>query len=561
MRRVAGARRAARRCTRTARSPTIAGTPVGRKLSRPLARRPGIAAEPPRSRACSTHHPAPSWRASNDFPRAEACHETRSRAFPCRRDPSRTHTSLLPAHQRARRARRHRRRFGGRLRSGERVRAEARRQARCPELPIRERHDRRAAGEDAGGWAQLEEALRGLPRAHRGDRPPRAVASRRHRDEPRSAGDRRHARRRAQVGEYSRAVARHSGPREGQHRDRRPDGDQRRIAGVGRGRRAARCLPRRAAAGRGRGALGQDEPERVGELPLDAVVERVERPRRPVPEPLRARSQPVRLELRHRRRDRRQSRGRRRRHRDRRLDRLPCGGQLAGRHQADARARLPIRHRPDRPQPGHGRADGAHRRGRGRAPRRAGRRRSARRGDRRERREGSDRLHELPRPQGPGRCAHRGGAREALRLQPRGRPARGGGDRRAAAARRHDRRPGGHPAARRVRRGRVRGAPLRVQGGSERLPRRSRPGSAGTNARRPHRLQRCAPRPRDALLRPGDLPASAGEGSAHRLRLPRGAGAVPQAVAARRDSTGRSSSTSSTRCSRRPAPRPGPSTW
>ena len=47
----------------------------------------------------------------------------------------------------------------------------------------------------------------------------------------------------------------------------------------------------------GRRADRQGEPERMGELPLDAVVERVECARRPVPQPLRPRSEPVRVEL------------------------------------------------------------------------------------------------------------------------------------------------------------------------------------------------------------------------------------------------------------------------
>ena len=53
-----------------------------------------------------------------------------------------------------------------------------------------------------------------------------------------------------------------------------------------------------APARRGRGDPRQDEPLRVGQLPLDALLERLERPRRAVPQSLRARPQPVRLELR-----------------------------------------------------------------------------------------------------------------------------------------------------------------------------------------------------------------------------------------------------------------------
>ena len=52
----------------------------------------------------------------------------------------------------------------------------------------------------------------------------------------------------------------------------------------------------RAARGR-RGHPRQDEPERVGQLPLDPLVERLERARRADPQPLRPRPQPVRLEL------------------------------------------------------------------------------------------------------------------------------------------------------------------------------------------------------------------------------------------------------------------------
>ena len=50
------------------------------------------------------------------------------------------------------------------------------------------------------------------------------------------------------------------------------------------------------------------------------------------------------------------------RHRDRRLDRLAVERRGARRDQADARAREPHRNHPDRAQPGHRRADGAHRR-------------------------------------------------------------------------------------------------------------------------------------------------------------------------------------------------------
>ena len=66
------------------------------------------------------------------------------------------------------------------------------------------------------------------------------------------------------------AAPRHPDPDQGQHRHGRPDAHDRRLAGARRLDAAARCLPRRAAARRGRGAPRQDQPQRVGELPLDA---------------------------------------------------------------------------------------------------------------------------------------------------------------------------------------------------------------------------------------------------------------------------------------------------
>ena len=79
---------------------------------------------------------------------------------------------------------------------------------------------------------------------------------------------------------------------------------------------------------------------------------------------------------------------RRGRHRDRRLDRVAVEQQRAGRDQADARPREPQRHRADRAQPGHRRADGAHGRRRRGAARRDDRRRSGRSGDERAGRKG-----------------------------------------------------------------------------------------------------------------------------------------------------------------------------
>ena len=101
---------------------------------------------------------------------------------------------------------------------------------------------------------------------------------------------------------------------------------------------ARRRVRRRTPAGRGRGDSRQDEPQRVGELPVDALVERLERTRRTDEESVRARSQPVRFEFRLRRRGRGQPERGGRRHRDRRLDRLAVEQRRARRHQADARA-------------------------------------------------------------------------------------------------------------------------------------------------------------------------------------------------------------------------------
>ena len=133
------------------------------------------------------------------------------------------------------------------------------------------------------------------------------------------------------------------------------------------GRRAHRQAPARS----GRRDPGQDEPVGVGELPFDALLERLERARRAVPQSLRARSQPLGLELRLGRRRRGQPVRDHRRDRDGRLDRVALEQLRSRRLQAHPRSRQPLRHHPDRPQPGHGRADDAHRGRRGDPPDRA----------------------------------------------------------------------------------------------------------------------------------------------------------------------------------------------
>ena len=71
--------------------------------------------------------------------------------------------------------------------------------------------------------------------------------------------------------------------------------------------------------------------------------ERLERTRRAGEEPVRARSEPVRLELRQRYRGRCQPCGDRRRHRDRWVDRVSVGRRRPGRDQADRRPGEPVR--------------------------------------------------------------------------------------------------------------------------------------------------------------------------------------------------------------------------
>ncbi len=143
-----------------------------------------------------------------------------------------------------------------------------------------------------------------------------------------------------------------------------------------------RRLRRRAPARRRRRHPRQDQPQRVGQLPLDPLLERLERPRRPVaatPTPSTAtpaarapaRPSPSSANL------AAAAVG----HGDRRLDRLPAVRLRPRRDQADRRARQPLGHRAHLPHPGHGRAHGAHGRRRRDAPRRAGRRRPGRPGD------------------------------------------------------------------------------------------------------------------------------------------------------------------------------------
>ena len=196
---------------------------------------------------------------------------------------------------------------------------------------------------ESGGLTSVDLTRRYLERdrGHRSQRPAlRSVIE----TQPRRARDRRRrSTASAQERPHPRTAARRPDPDQGQHRHRRPHGDHGRLAGAGRIAGGARRLPRRASARRRRRHPRQDQPERVGELPLDAVDERLERSRRPDAQPLRARSQLLRLELRLGRRRRREPLRRRDRHRDRRLDRLPRDHQRARRAQAHGRPGQPQR--------------------------------------------------------------------------------------------------------------------------------------------------------------------------------------------------------------------------
>ena len=125
---------------------------------------------------------------------------------------------------------------------------------------------------------------------------------------------------------------------------------------------AQRRLPRRTVARGRRGDRRQDEPERVGQLQVDAIDLGLELSRRADEEPVRARSQSVRVQLRHGRGHRGKPRRDRRRHRNRRQHHLPGVGCRPCRPQADGGAGQPPRHHPDLGLAGHRRADGAHRR-------------------------------------------------------------------------------------------------------------------------------------------------------------------------------------------------------
>ena len=299
--------------------------------------------------------------------------------------------------------------------------------------------------------------------------------------------------------------------------------DDGRIAGA---RRRARRRRTRSSSTRlrdgGRRHPRQDEPERVGELPLDALVERLERARRADAESVRARSQPVRLELRLRRRGRGEPRARR-----------PIGTETDGSIVSPSNNNSLVgikptlglvsrtRHRPDRAQPGHGRA-----RWRARSPTprsllgaMAGRR-SRRRGDDGQRDAGADATTRRPSIRDGLKGARIGVVRNRLfGYSPAADRAGRGGDRRHEAA--------AAPSSS-IRRTSRRSASS-TTASSTCCSTSSRPtcnkylawlgpGVAGALAEGRDRVQRRAQGPGDAVLRPGDHGDGREEGAADRAR-------------------------------------------
>ena len=188
-------------------------------------------------------------------------------------------------------------------------------------------------------------------------------------------------------------------------------------------------------------------------------------------------------------------------------------------HQADGRAREPGGHHPHLAHAGYRRPALPHGGRRGRAARRARRRRPAGQRDGRRQAARGQRLHRVARQGRTARRADRRGARQVLRLQRSHGQAGRGGDRGDAARGRDRRGSGGHSARRHVRRRRAGGAA--VSSSRRTSPRTSRPlglVGAGPDAGRRDRVQRGAPRPGDALLRPGAVHPGRGQGPAREPR-------------------------------------------
>ena len=160
------------------------------------------------------------------------------------------------------------------------------------------------------------------------------------------------------AGRGARSAARHPGHAQGQRRHRRRDADHRRIAGSGGGRGAQGLVGCFAAAGGRRPADRQDQPQRMGQLPVPPLDQRLERPGRADKEPVLSRAEPLRLQFGIRRRRVRRHRAAGHRDRDERIHRVSVVGQRDRGHQADRRPGEPRRHRSDLPHAGHSRTHG-----------------------------------------------------------------------------------------------------------------------------------------------------------------------------------------------------------
>ena len=330
-----------------------------------------------------------------------------------------------------------------------------------------------------------------------------------------------------------------------------------------------------AAARRRRRHPREDEPERVGELPIDALLERLERARRADAEPVRARSQSLRLELGIGGRRGGEPGGRGDRHRNRRVDRVAGADQCARRHQADGRpssaARASCRSPTARTPPA---------RWRERSPTpprcsarwRAG---SGRRGRRRAQ-NGAPRL--LDGFSTRTACEARASGSSATvcsatASKPIAWPKRRSPMMKARGAVIVD--PANIPTLGSFDDARVRSAPLRVQGGPEQVPGLARAGLAGALAEGPHRVQRAHRKSEELpyfgqeLLAMAEAkgPLTSAEytaalasnraGCARRARHRRGDGEVPARRAGRADGRAGVADRSGER--RQRARRPGPS--
>lgn len=230
-------------------------------------------------------------------------------------------------------------------------------------------HRRRRPGEDGVGRVDVARARRGVPRADRPPRQARPRAALDPRGEPRRARDCGLSRRRTQAGQGARPAARRAGGAERQHRHRRSHEDHGGIGGAPR-RAPAEGRRRRREAARGRrGPAREGQPQRVGEHPQQPLHLGMERARRHREEPVRARSNGVRVELGLRRERGREPHAPRRGHRDGGLHPVSVVDERHRRHQALRRHGQPGGHHSHRAHPRHRGTDGAHGEGRGRAAR------------------------------------------------------------------------------------------------------------------------------------------------------------------------------------------------